>query len=72
MFLSCEVCGEDIFADHLEFHMAEHVGMGTALQLFRHNQEEKKKGSSEGEVLPFAIGTIELLVHRIGFKRRLL
>ncbi len=68
MFLSCEVCGEDVFIDHFEFHMAEHVGMGTALQLFRHNQEEKRQEEAQGS----GSTSLELLLHRIGFRRRLL
>lgn len=69
MFLSCEICGEDIFVDHFEFHMSEHIGMGTALQLFRHNQEEREK-KEDGTFS--VVSGLELLVHRIGFRRRLL
>jgi len=63
MFIVCEICGKEIFENHIEFHMAEHVGMNVILRMMQNNQEEKSDENSTKDQ------HLDLLLNRIGFRR---
>ena len=54
LFIKCEFCQETIFVNHLEFHMAKHLGINGTIELFktqRRQEEEELAKQMEKDVL---------------------
>lgn len=43
LFIECAFCQKTVFVNHIEFHMAEHIGINGTIELFKTERKEEEE-----------------------------